>query len=365
MSEFNNENINYETNVNFINIINNDNDIIIYNEELSIPIMKVENQSHDCVIDIPDSQPEENMSASIALSLEENPVIIIKKDCKLLGKGQDEVCCGSFTDKETGKKGNYLSIYDGHGGDPCINLIRSLNQEEIMSESNPVEYVVEKIKQHRTIKKIDMANSGSTFVYAKIFTEDEDQSGIGYIDIGNVGDSELAVFINGELVFKTTPQNAYDPIEMERLKRENRVYNFKPTIVESKPLIHANNKITMESALSINFREMNSLVPSQSLGHNENTGYAPEYKKIIFDLKRDHVKVVCGSDGLWDMLNKEEEDKQMLLNSDAAVLCSFAERRWKQEWNYHNKNKTVQLTSFPSNGYDDIGIATFEYRSPS
>jgi hypothetical protein len=234
-----------------------------------------------------------------------------------------------------------------------------------MSELTPVDFVVAKIKEHRIAKKINMANSGSTFVYAKIFTENEDGSGLGYIHVGNVADSELAVYINGELVFKTTPQIATTPGEIERLKRENRFVCLNP---EFNPLIIEEDTLIMEKAYSINFRGMRSLVPSQSLGHNELTGFAPEYKILTFDLKKDYVKIVCASDGLWDILNlKLEKDEQSLITMGAESLASLAERLWKQEWKYCYQKEDMnkfKMEKFPEYGYDDIGVCTYEYSGP-
>jgi len=290
------------------------------------PIVEVENESHDCVIDIADSQSEDELlSATIALtpsnltpsledsvlapsnltpSLEDSvlapPFPKVEKVGKVqmgtakkdLGKGQDAPYCGSFVD-DFGNKGHYVALYDGHGGNECIDAIRSFNQDEIMGATDPVDCVREKIRDYRTQKKCNMAHSGSTFVYAKIITENSSNGfGIGYISIGNVADSELAVYINGERVFMTTPQIAQTPGELDRLTREGRVYTHKKNL-ENKPKIHTDNKITMERAYNINFIGMNPIVPTQSLGHNELTGYAPELKVITFDLKKDTVRIVA------------------------------------------------------------------------
>lgn len=347
--------------------------------ENMIQIIEVSNNNHDCVIDIPDSQPdsdyeilqniEENVTSDVVLNLEEKrPKIIIEKAVKQLCKGQDLPCCGKFTEKETGKKGDFVAVYDGHGGNGCIDFIRTLDQEEIMSEIKPVDFVVEKIMEYRKKTNKSMKDSGSTFVYAKIFTEDEDGSGLGYIHIGNVADSELVVYINGERIYMTTPQISTTPGEMERLKRENRVDKFAPRRLQSKPFIHADDKITMEDSYSINFCGMKSIVPSQSLGHNELTGYNPEYKILTFDLKKDYVKIVCASDGLWDILNlKLEKDEQSLITMGAESLASLAERLWKQEWKYCYQKEDMnkfKMEKFPEYGYDDIGVCTYEYSGP-
>ena len=151
---------------------------------------------------------------------------------------------------------------------------------------------------------------------------------------------------------------------MERLQKENRVRHFREN-AETKPKVHAEGKLTMEKAYSINFLGMKPLVPSQSLGHNELTGYDPEMKIIPFDLERDRVRVVAGSDGLWDLLNLDiPEDNEAVLTMEAESLASFAEGKWKQEWKYCTDNSNMEsfrVTSFPKNGYDDIGVAVYDY----
>jgi len=332
------------------------------------PIVEVENEVHDCVIDIADSQPEEEV-ISATLVLEEQLSVLtpplgkvqMGTAKKALGKGQDAPYCGSFVD-EFGTKGHYVALYDGHGGNECINAIRTFKQDEIMAATNPVDCVREKIRDYRNQKKCNMTHSGSTFVYAKIVTENSECSGIGCISIGNVADSELAVYINGERVFMTTPQIAQTPGELDRLTKEGRVHTHKKNL-EHKPKIHTDNKITMERAYNINFIGMNPIVPTQSLGHNELTGYAPEFKVITFDLAKDAVRIVAASDGLWDLLNLDfTQDNEAVLKMDADSLCSFAEKKWKQDWKYCADNKNMEnftVTKFPS--YDDIGIAIYDY----
>jgi serine/threonine protein phosphatase PrpC len=291
-------------------------------------------------------------------------VMRLEKNVRQLCKGQDEVICGEFVNSE-GRKGMYIGVYDGHGTNACINIIRNTDQSELMSNENPVDVIIQKIEEHRITTRESMLNSGSTFVYAKIYTDNLENDGLGKIEIGNVGDSQLVVFINGECVFKTTPQTADNPKELERLLRENRVNVIKPVLNELKPVVHDEKYLIIEKGTRCNFRFCSQLVPSQSLGHVNYTGYDPEYKEIKFDLKKDHVKIVCASDGLWDMLDKEEEKEYHILQScDANGICEFAENRWRQSWKQCfdiNELDKYTIATFPENGYDDVGVSVFEY----
>ena len=289
---------------------------------------------------------------------------LMEKAVKFLGKKQDYACCGEFVE-ENGKKGNYVAIYDGHGEDKCIDLIRTFNQSEIMSNENPIECVIEKISEFRKKNKINMKNSGSTFVYAKIVTEDPEETGFGSIHIGNLSDSELVVYINGKRIYNTIPQISSTPGQMERLKREGRVIMDCPISQEKKPLIHEDEKITLEKATRINYIGMEGIVAAESLGHNEITGHSAQFENLKFDLKKDHVKIVCASDGLWDMLNPRlEEYDNILLSMNAEEMANFAELRWKQPWKLcadKNDMNKFTIVKFPKNGYDDVGIAIYEY----
>jgi hypothetical protein len=105
-------------------------------------------------------------------------------------------------------------------------------------------------------------------------------------------------------------------------------------------------------------------------------------------LKKDHVKIICGSDGLWDLLflnlseklietetetETETEDEKNIKLMGAKDLADFAETKWKQNWKYYknglnnsdnkvNKSPNYVATKFPD--YDDIGVVTYEYFGP-
>jgi hypothetical protein len=70
-----------------------------------------------------------------------------------------------------------------------------------------------------------------------------------------------------------------------------------------------------------------SLVPSQSYGHNGATGFAP-HKLVIPYKPTDRIRIVCVTDGVTDM-------KVDLSQGSAQDIAYEADRKWKQSWNYH------------------------------
>jgi hypothetical protein len=58
----------------------------------------------------------------------------------------------------------------------------------------------------------------------------------------------------------------------------------------------------------IDFPSGTRLMASQALGHNGNTGYAPDYETIYYD-KNDSLKIIIASDGFWDMVLKDNEEE--------------------------------------------------------
>jgi hypothetical protein len=116
-----------------------------------------------------------------------------------------------------------------------------------------------------------------------------------------------------------------------------------------------------------------TLAMTQSIGHYNITGFAPEFKTVEYDSHMDKIRVIVGTDGFFDMclvestgISAEEEagrkkDKQYLLQLSAEELADKAEKRWRQQWKYYyGGQKFPNLfdeTAFDKSSIDDIGIA--------
>jgi serine/threonine protein phosphatase PrpC len=254
-----------------------------------------------------------------------------------LGSGEDYAVCGVSSDGLY----KYLGVMDGHGSGPhrgtCIQVLRSLNFDEIACSPDPVQRPVESLQQLNT------ANSGSTFTFARVKTETRE------IEVFNIGDSTTVVMVNGAIVYKTEKHN----------------FQNKEEILRTKLLMHQIKRQWAPSATSDTemgiaisnvgvFLNGESLVPSQSLGHNNITQLAPSKHTITFN-ETDRVRILCGSDGFWDMFM---EHYPTLFTANPEELMDTAETRWKQHWLYNDGKNPVSLQRFPS--ADDIGLAVLD-----
>ena len=76
------------------------------------------------------------------------------------------------------------------------------------------------------------------------------------------------------------------------------------------------------------------------------TGFAPSEKHIEFK-PTDKVRIVCGSDGFFDMWMKD-------LSGDAFSMADEAERQWRKMWKYGES-----MTDY-GGVIDDISVAVWE-----
>jgi serine/threonine protein phosphatase PrpC len=300
---------------------------------------------------------------------------IINKSVKDLDKGQDFALCGeSIVENGTkmGQKFNYGIIADGHGADTFIDLLREFNWEEIISQDNPWEFMYEKYLKDLYIRE----SSGSTLIIMRAFDT--------YIQSICIGDSQLVILVNGEFAYKSTPHNMKNQLEQWRLVKPGTKYVGPLTKKSDVPQIRNARSLQARPCLYQQFIQdssvqMTILATTQALGHNCVTGYQPEYNECHFS-ETDHVKVLFGSDGLFDMLLIEEhiqttppltaeeftdleQDKRDILMMNAEEIVDKCEARWKkQDWSYHyyikNFNKVATPISFEG-CYDDVSAVTF------
>ena len=245
-----------------------------------------------------------------------------------LGSQQDYAVSGYVGDMQ------YIAVMDGHGTNECINFIRSLNFDDIASASNPAEELWCRVQQKGKFLK-----SGSTLTFARVCNHT--------IELWNVGDSTTVVFINEELVYTTPKHNFSNPNEINRVESERRIVSIRPG---KSPFPVSETRIEdIESPVGV-FLNFDHLVPSQAYGHDGITGFAPSEKKIVFQ-PTDKVRIVCGSDGLFDMLVDVK-------TGSAKKLVQDAENRWhKPDWVFFD-GKTLTRTKYCD--ADDISCAIWE-----
>jgi len=269
-----------------------------------------------------------------------------------LCKGQDQTYSGVFIDEETGEEGKWAMVTDGHGSNTCINFLRSIKQEklnEIIGKSTPVETMAKYINENAKIGKYE--SSGATMCLVKIYKN--------RVLCINCGDSRVIVYKNNNPVFLSKEHNSFNLNERKRLEA------CYPGVKIDKT---TNIKIISETKMIgivgeyIDFPSGTRLMTSQALGHNGNTGYAPDYETINYD-KNDSLKVIIASDGFWEMVLKDnEEEIAKIAKMECKDLLDFALNRWLQEWEmYRNINaETFVSCSFDDKECDDIGIVTID-----
>ena len=219
-----------------------------------------------------------------------------------LGKDQDFYFLGNDTDI------TYFGVLDGHGRDDCIQFARTLDFHDIATQPDPAQTLWDHIQG------INFAGSGFTFTCARI------NHALHLIEVWNVGDSETIVYLNDQ-VFRTELHNFHNPKEVERTK--HLVYSIRKTTA-AKP--SSSFDILDIPSFTGDFILGDSLVPSQSYGHNGTTGFAP-HKLTIPYKHTDRVRIVCVTDGVSDM-------QVDLSRGSAEDIVQEAQRKWHQPWNY-------------------------------
>jgi len=280
-----------------------------------------------------------------------------------LGKGQDIAISGRNLLNKNGKLCDWTLVADGHGGFLAINIIKKLIADdklaEIIIEEEPMDALVAYMKT-----RFIGSNSGTTCIIVKIFEDNLIQS-------WNVGDSQVAIYVNKQLHYISCPHNMKNPLEQVRLKEQieyNRVHiekmkDYVP-VIATKTTMHArvgeyiyfgNTKIAM----------------TQALGDGWLTGIAPEKFEYTFD-PADEVRIIAGTDGYWEQYIFDGPDALEDLTDNTTLpadqLIDKMEQRWKKEdwqyfWNPKDASKSI-LVGYEG-AYDDIGLAIWSNRMPS
>ena len=287
--------------------------------------------------------------------------------CRQLGSKQDHIIkshmnidssTDSTTDSSTDSTATsyytMIEVYDGHGENDCIDIIRSTNTVEIIVDRP---YAPELALDMMLKQKAPLMpyGSGATFSCVKIFDS--------YVECRSVGDSEIWVFKNGVNVYKSPNHIWANLDEQARIgHRVKPIYSVKPELLSS-------TSITMTKSSCVQFNKQIGqliplqLVPTQSLGHRGITGLSPAIHRVDFT-DADDLRVIIGSDGFWDMVMSETDNEFLCLCETADELCDFAEKRWKQEWDFIEDSKhpeIVEKTCFDA--YDDVCVGL--YRKPT
>lgn len=299
--------------------------------------------------------------------------IEIKQKVIQLCNAQDAAYTGTATDAQTGETYHYGIIIDGHGSNETVRKIRNIIDEsidDILVSDSPhiiIQSQLDEMYQqdcesleNNIFYKNHMQNSafsgGSTFLLSKLYEN--------RVEVFSIGDSEAYVMINNAVVYHNPVHKWSNESEKTRLLARTDVC-ITPTM-QSFPRIISPERLAFAKSITVEYTNGNvitKLAPTQSLGHNSITQFAPEKMTIPFE-PTNSVKIVLASDGLWDVfVPHHPDDARRLMGMHGEELADLAESRWKQEWevavDIADPDKLYkEKSSFPENNYDDIAVIT-------
>lgn len=265
-----------------------------------------------------------------------------------LCKHQDQTYIGIALDEVTGETFHYAAVFDGHGANDCIRFIRSLSDSvraEIFGKRAPVEAMAKLVNENVSGKYC----GGSTMNLTKIYKD--------HIECINCGDSQAAVFKDGELIYLTVEHNWENQQEKQRLEAMG-VYFTPSSNVNVFDDTHLHGIYTEYANWP---SDGSQLACSQALGSNGKTGYAPHHE-VIPILPGSTYKVFAGSDGFWDMVMKDNPiEMQSFADFTADQGVAFAVSRWLQPWEMKPLHQTTYVYGqYSKEQADDVCVVTVD-----
>jgi Protein phosphatase 2C len=273
-----------------------------------------------------------------------------------MSSGQDHIWSGKTLDVITGEQVDYLIIFDGHGTNSCINFIRSIpkvKRDDIAGAFCPITTLFKYIIDQKVVRETE--SSGSTMCMVRRY---EDR-----IECINSGDSQLVVFKNGKIEFISVEHNCANVAEKQRLAEERRCFNYYPT---NNIKMISKDKLVGTMSEYANFTIGGQLATTQALGHNGKTGIFPD-KTVIPYNETDDLRVIIGSDGLFDMIIKNEdetlcqEDVLSIINMPGELILKRAVDRWLQPWQMSPLNNTEFVPgTYSRSDCDDVCVGIMD-----
>lgn len=297
----------------------------------------------------------------------ENNSITQEIETKQIGTTkQDHAAHGSYK-TDTGTT-FWTAIFDGHGSDLAIDLIRNADLNEIMKTNRPYDLL------HRLINDDsepirERLRTGSTMIYVKATV---DSSPHIKIEIVNIGDSNAVLYLNGEPIFINELHTYKNGEEILRLITEKRLDPRNPIVYRTYGFesFHPDKLITKPAAYIRFYDSVTNmpyeLTPSQSLGHNDICGLAPTITHFRFRPK-DTIRIVLFSDGVGDVLPIRSLCSGVNLSfmanaKDTSEILEAAHKQWQKSWISYGETNFCEfiLNSFEDDGYDDCSCAIMD-----
>jgi serine/threonine protein phosphatase PrpC len=291
--------------------------------------------------------------------------ITISEHVEQMSKGQDYTVSGQV--EIDGQPVKYAVVFDGHGSDNVIRFIRNIKRskmDEIMATDDPGTTMFHYINNATPKLCIRGECSGSTMCLARIFPT--------YVEIINVGDSQAVVFKNGQIEFISETHEYGNAKEKERLETTGRIhYAFDS---KSMKIVSETEMRVVKSFYIVHKDDGVQLAVSQALGHDGKTGIRPD-RTIIPYGEADDIRIVLGSDGFFDMVLRERETDQFVIQDLLALIDMSGEAilkrtidRWLQEWEmyYSFEDPTASMSGkYEKEQCDDVAIVKITIKPES
>ena len=280
--------------------------------------------------------------------------------------GQDRICISKNGTTYSGESFDVITVFDGHGLPKsgkchfidCLDAASEADRARIWASPNPMESWIEYFNtttyDHGT---------GAVCAIARIFQN--------RIETFTIGDATVLIFVDDALKYINQDHNADNKDEVNRLKETHGPMKFSIEPAKRLEVFGPNDIRQVDATCTVFYSSAHtstSLAITQSLGHNNITGYNME-KNIIYYEPHQKVQVIVCSDGVMDMVctgsdNKTavEDDLAFLSRSSASEIAHWAKERWRQEWITHVAGYSgTGKQKFPENklGQDDVSAATW------
>ena len=264
------------------------------------------------------------------------PYYLYNDSINTLDKGQDI----SFSGNDIDNFGQYtfMIVCDGHGSG---NMLKQFS-EEIWKQiiKNITRNLLKKII-NKKIKLMNSYNDGFTFSLVKIYNN--------CIKCYWIGDSTINIYKNFQLIFKSTNHNSTSNEECLRVFKNFVCYKYINSfkILNNSTLIY-NKQIQWEldNGVKTNL--------TRAFG-NENYILSDLESATILYNSNNNIRVIIGSDGLWDML-EPTYDNTLILYGTVEDILNKVHERWNQSWKLLNKNKYFNIEN-----KDDITASIFSH----
>jgi serine/threonine protein phosphatase PrpC len=260
-----------------------------------------------------------------------------------MDKHQDQTYLGEGIYAPTGEEFKFAMVTDGHGRNDCITILRNISPPDLsqmLGQENPVQVLADYVNKKQGELYAKKIGTGATMCLTRIFQD--------RIECINSGDSQFAVYKDGALLHLSKEHNWENDEDRDRILATDPRIFFEPS--RSMRLV-SDKKIVSCYSEYVAWPDSSRLACTQALGHGSRTGYAPEC--IVIPLEKGiKYKVLIGSDGVWDMVMKNDPvDVGRFATMEGKDILEFISARWLQEWETTNK-----VQRYDRDECDDISL---------